>query len=75
MMNDGSMVMETSVWFGPLMVVLVFGLIVATTVLIVKLLSGRARARDESLAILKERFASGDISEEEYEKKRVQLRG
>ena len=75
MMNGGSMMWENGMWFGPLMMIIVLGLIVAAVVIIVKMFSGGSKARDNSLAILKERFASGDINEEEYEMKRKVLRG
>lgn len=62
--------------FGPLMMVLIIGGIVALVVVLVRNLGGPARpttappARADPLDILKERFARGEIDHEEYENRR-----
>jgi putative membrane protein len=67
-------------WFyGPIMMLLFFGLLVAAVVLIVRLLGGAplgqgwSRTEDRSQAILRERFAKGEITQEEFEKAKKAL--
>jgi len=65
-------------WFyGPIMMVIFFALLIGAVVLILRLLgvgtsSGPAsgNGEDRALQILRERFARGEISEEEYRKAR-----
>ena len=73
----GPHMMWESGWmfFGPLMMILFIGLIVAVVVLIVRWLGDRksdARIPSEGKAIeiLKQRFARGEIDKEEYEERR-----
>ncbi len=64
--------------FGPLMMILFLGLIVAVVVLIVRWLGGMgggAGARPKAAQdILEERFARGEIDKEEFEQRRQALR-
>ena len=61
-------------WLG---MILVWALLVAVAVLVVRALwGGEARPREDSaLEILKRRYARGDISKEEFEEKRRSLEG
>lgn len=66
MMNGGGWI------FGPIMLLIFFGLLVAAVVLIVRLLGSdllrsAGRPDDRSLSILRERFAKGEITQEEFE--------
>ena len=66
-------------FFPPLMMIVFIAAIVAVVVLLVRWLSDRrpgARASSESnaVAILRERFARGEIDQEEYEERRRVLR-
>lgn len=59
-------------FFGPIMMVTFFALLVGAVVLIVRILDTGARGTgadqgDRARAILRERFAKGEISKEEYE--------
>ena len=63
--------------FGGLMMVLVWGAVIALVVLLVR---GLTRGRDESaqqrptaLDILQERYARGEIDQQEYEQRRRDL--
>lgn len=63
---------------GGLMMVLFWAAVVALIVLIVRRLSGPARADPpdrSALAILEERFARGEIERDEFEEKRGVLTG
>ena len=67
--------------FGPLMMVLVIGGIIALVVVLMRNLGGSAHpttahpARPDPLDILKERYARGEIDHDEYEKRRQVLGG
>jgi len=59
--------------FGPIMMRLFFALLVGAIVLIVRLLGGsplgaNGSSHDRALTILRERFAKGEITQEEFEK-------
>ena len=60
-------------WFyGPLMMVVFFALLVGAVLLIIRLLDGDSRdgktgSGDTALRILRERFAKGEITREEFE--------
>lgn len=62
--------------FGPLMMILVVGGIIAAVVFLARSLGGHAQPghgpsfRPDPLDILKERFARGEIDKEEYEDRR-----
>lgn len=62
--------------FGGLMMILFWGVVIALIVVLVKWLSDNrssgSNTRD-ALDILRERFASGDIDEEEFERRRKML--
>ncbi|MFP4537987.1 MAG: SHOCT domain-containing protein [Dichotomicrobium sp.] len=63
-------------WFGPVMMLIVVAVIVLAIIGLWRLFSGprsdRARG-DASLEILRERFARGEIDEEEFEARRRAL--
>jgi putative membrane protein len=52
--------------FGFLLWAIIIGVVVYLAVLLIKSIKGK----DKSLMLLKERFAKGEISEEEYRQKR-----
>jgi putative membrane protein len=66
-------------WFyGPLMMVVFFALLVGAVLLIVRLLGANSRddgtgPGDRALQILRERFAKGEITREEFEDARKVL--
>lgn len=64
-------------FFGPLMMIGIFILIVFAVVMLIRWLSGSGSGHygtnDSSLSILKERFAAGDIDATEYEDRKRQL--
>jgi putative membrane protein len=66
-------------WFGPIMMLLFWGLIILVLVLVVRWLWGAsqkkpAEMRPESpIDILKRRYARGEIDREEFEQKRKDL--
>ncbi len=63
-------------FFGPLMMLLVLGALVGGVVLILRLLGvggGAANAGGNALNLLNDRFARGDIDEDEYRKRRDAL--
>lgn len=65
-------------WFGGgwFMMILWWGLIIVGIVLLVKWLGGqksRTKRDDSALEILKKRYASGEISKEEFEEKKKDL--
>ena len=76
---DHGEMMGWSGWFyGPMMMVIFFGLLVGAVVLIVRLIGGDQRGdnaprRDRAHAILRERFAHGEITREEFEAARKVL--
>lgn len=68
-------------WLGPLFVLLVFGLLVVGAVLVTRTIvnsrgaTPSAPAASGPLRILEERFARGEIDEEEFKRRRDILRG
>ena len=78
-MNKGMMNGEFMGWGGmmggPLMMLLVLVFLTAAAVIIVRMLIGKSRSNSDAIAILKSRFAAGEISEEEFKKRRSVLRG
>lgn len=61
---------------GALMMLVFWGLIIALIVFVVRWLAVNDRPparRDDSLAILRERFAKGEIDEDEFERRRRAL--
>jgi putative membrane protein len=65
MMMGGIGVVGMFIW-----IIILGFLIYGVYVLVTK---GRGKKEDQALNILKERYANGEISEEEYEKGKVQL--
>lgn len=66
-------------WFmGPIMMLLVFGLLILGVVLVLRALGigdgARGNSQDRALEILKERFARGEIDEEEFQNRKKHLR-
>ena len=65
--------MGTGGWFyGPFMMLIFFGLLVGAVVLVVRVLNGRdfrpgQSSSDRARDILRERFAKGEITKEEFE--------
>jgi len=77
MMNSGMMngdFMWSGMWFGPFIMIGLLALVIALAVMMVKWMSDSSRP-DESLALLKERFATGDIDKSDFEEQRAILRG
>lgn len=66
-------------WFmGPIMMLIFLALLVGAVVLIVRLLGGEIggksqRGADRSLEILRERFAKGEIDDEEFDRRKKSL--
>lgn len=65
-------------FFGPLMMILLIGLIVAAVVFLVRRGDGQEGSSDQSRSetpvdILKKRFARGEIDKEEFEERRRAL--
>lgn len=65
-------------WFGGggFMMIFWWGLIIVGIILLVKWLSdqkSQTRTEDSALEILKKRYASGEISKEEFEEKKKDL--
>src|SRR3990172_4642432 len=64
-------------WFGPLFMVLFWGLIIWGVVALARGVSGPGSPGpsypDSAMAVLKRRYARGDISKEEYEEKKRDL--
>ncbi len=56
--------------FGPLMIVVFILLCMGRRALMMRGMPGRHLRRDDALAILQERFARGEISEDEYWQRR-----
>lgn len=81
-MGGWEMMPWTGMFFGPVMMILFIAVIVTVIVLLVRWLGGpphnhggdsgqRPRAnRPDALEILRERFARGEIDEEEYRKRK-----
>lgn len=68
-------------WFmGPVMMLLVFGLLILGVVLVLRALGigdtsrNNGNSQDRALEILKERFARGEIDEEEFQNRKKHLR-
>jgi len=59
-------------FFGPLMMIVVFALLVGAVVLVLRLLGigGPGQSRRNALDLLNERFARGEIDKAEYEERR-----
>lgn len=67
-------------WMGPVMMILVITLVVLAIIGLWRLLSGGGSSRgaptsDRALDILRERFARGEIDEEEYQARKKALGG
>lgn len=63
-------------FFGPLMMILFFGLIIVAVVAALRFAGiGRQAQGNRAVDILDERFASGEIDEAEYAKRRKALKG
>jgi len=67
-------------FFGPFMMLLVFGLFVALVVMLVRWILGgssseKGELQDRSLVLLRERFAKGEIDATEFEDRKRQLQG
>ena len=63
-------------FFGPLMMILFFGLIIAAVIFALRLAGFGGQAQgNRAIDILDERFASGEIDEAEYAKRRKALKG
>jgi putative membrane protein len=67
-------------FFGPVMMLLFFALLVGAVLLVVRLLGSDAlrlgaKQEDRAHAILRERFAKGEITKEEFEASRKVLDG
>lgn len=66
-------------FFGPLMMVVFFALLIGAVIIIARLLGSgddgadRENKEDRSLAILRERFANGEITKDEFEDARKTL--
>jgi len=65
--------------FGPFLMLVILGLFVVLIVLLVRWLSGdnagRAGSGDSAIALLKERFARGEIDKGEFDDRKNQLQG
>ncbi len=72
----GHMGMMGGGWFmGPIMMLIFFAFLVGAVVLIVRLLGGgfgssKGAGTDRALHVLRERFANGEINEEEFQKRK-----
>ena len=67
-------------FFGPIMMVLFFALLIAAVVIIARLLGGDrtdggSKSTDRAVEILRERFARGEITKEEFDEARRTLEG
>ncbi len=63
-------------FFGPLMMIVFFGLIIAAVVGAIRLMGGgESSTRNSATNILAERFAAGEIDEAEYAARRKALKG
>ena len=78
MMGNGFMAGWGGMLFGPLVMVLFLGLLIAGCVMLVRWMGGGSpadMAADTPLAILKKRFAAGEIDRGEFEERRDSLLG
>jgi putative membrane protein len=64
-------------WLGPIAMVLFWALFVTAIVMLIVHLARQSRSVHDgtAIAILKERYAKGEIPREEYEQKRKDLQG
>lgn len=63
-------------FFGPLMMLIFWVVVIWLIVLMVRTLSGKSmhyHQHDEAMMILRERFAKGEINKAEYEERRKAL--
>jgi len=64
-------------WFGGLWMVLFWVLVIVGLVMVVRWLAGGAasapKPEDRALALLKERYARGEIGDEEFERMRREI--
>ena len=75
-MPDGT-IMETTAFYGPMVALLIFGIIIVLVVILVRWLHKMRMARlelnDGPLIQLKEQHAKGEITTREFEKRRRRL--
>jgi len=70
---------DPMIWFGPVIMVAFWALVILGIVYVVKVLMGRGnegaapQERESALEILKKRYARGEINKEEFEEKRKDL--
>ena len=68
-------------WIGPIMMIVFWGALIVGIVFLVRFLtrggggSGNPGGRESALDILKKRYAKGEMSREEFEAMRKDLRG
>ncbi len=64
-------------WFGPILMMVFWGLVIAGIVYLVKVLAGGRNStfskEEPAIAILKKRYARGEIDAEEFAKKKKDL--
>ena len=64
-------------WFGPILMIIFWGLVIAGIVYLVKVLAGNRSStstkEETALDILKKRYARGEIDAEEFERKKKDL--
>jgi putative membrane protein len=60
-------------WMAPMMILL-WGGIIALAFFVIRSLAG-SRSNDQAMGDLRRRFASGDITQDEFEKRRKALQG
>jgi putative membrane protein len=60
-------------WMAPMMI-LFWGGIILLAVFVIRSLTG-SRSNDQAMDVLRRRFASGDITQDEFEKRRKALQG
>ncbi len=73
--NMGGNMGYGSWFFGPLMMILFFGLLIAAVVGAFRMFGNGSDAGNRATDILDERYASGEIDEAEYTKRRKALKG
>jgi len=72
---DGYGMMGAGGWlWGSLIMVLFWGGIILLAVFVIRSLTG-SRSNDQAMDVLRRRFASGDITQDEFEKRRKALQG
>ncbi|HCE24946.1 MAG TPA: hypothetical protein DF282_20900 [Hyphomonas sp.] len=63
-------------WWGGLGMILFWGLIIAVAVFVFRMLtSNRVGETRDAIDILKERYARGEIDEDEFQRRKQQLQG